>query len=97
MFYGMLLSSCATVGKTNQLRIGMSKDEAISLMGDPKSTTASDSIVILNYSLLESFMGRYHPYYILLRDNKVSEYGKSDDFRGAQCPKMETIGSEKAK
>ena len=75
----------------------MSKDEALSIMGDPKSTSASDSIVILNYSLLESFMGRYHPYYIMLRDGKVSEYGKSDDFRGARCPKAETMSSEKAK
>ena len=44
LFGGALLSSCATVGKMNQLRIGMSKAEAISVMGSPKTTSASDSI-----------------------------------------------------
>ncbi len=92
---GTLLSSCATVGRTNRLRVGMSKEEAISVMGTPKSTSASDSIEYLEYSLLDKFMGKHHEYYIALRNNKVFEYGKSDIFRDAPCPKAVNAGSEK--
>lgn len=82
----VILAACATTGRTNHLRIGMSKQEAISVMGAPRSTSASDSVEYLDYSLTDGFLGSHRPYYIALRNNKVSEFGERADAR-VPCPR----------
>jgi hypothetical protein len=51
---GMLLAACATAGKIGGVRIGMTKDEAIAVMGPPASVSAQGQAEYLNYALSET-------------------------------------------
>ena len=95
--WGAVLASCATMGKTNSLKVGMSKADVVSVMGSPKSTEASDSVEVLNYSLTDVFLGKHQPYYVRLNNDKVSDFGKVAGFRGGQCPRTDMEKPEKSK
>ena len=76
----MLVSGCACMGKplisrTNELRLGMTKDEVISILGEPVSTQANiEEGERLEYWVSEHFMAV--PYSVTIKDGKVVKYGR---------------------
>ena len=93
---GLALAGCATSGKINAVNIGMTKDEAIKVMGKPVSISAKGETEYLNYKLSETdddaFIGRTSPYYIRIISGKVDSYGRTGDFDSTKKPtvKIET-------
>jgi len=81
--------------KMNDIKIGMTRQQVIEIMGSPSSSSAINNIMYLNYSLHEW----NHPegqerssYFVRIIDGKVESYGKSGDFDSTKPP---TIRIEK--
>lgn len=75
--------------KINDIKIGMTKEQVVAIMGLPSSTSAINNIIFLNYSLHEW----NHPegqertsYFVRLIDGKVESYGKLGDFDSTKPP-----------
>ena len=75
--------------KMNDIKIGMTKQQVIKILGQPSSTSAINNTVYLNYRLHEW----NHPdgkektdYYIRFIDDKVESYGKFGDFDSTKPP-----------
>jgi hypothetical protein len=79
-----VISGCATAGKINQISLGMTKAEAIAVMGDPVSTRATEGVEFLTYRLSETAddaaRGITTPYYVRIVDGRVDAYGREGDF-----------------
>lgn len=73
----MLLFGCAS--KMNQVQLGMSRDQVISAVGTPSSTSAMDNTEFLKYQLCSDwiFTDRY---FVRLTDGKVDAFGRVGDF-----------------
>src|SRR3989344_4688381 len=84
------VSACATAHKISQVRIGMTKEEVIAVMGPPTSTSAQGTREYLNYALSETddhaFAGITTPYYVRLINSKVESYGRAGDFDSTKTP-----------
>jgi hypothetical protein len=67
-----------TSADLNKLRIGMTKDQVISLLGTPDSTSAQANVEYLTYYLEVSNMAsdREQPYMVRLVDGKVESFGR---------------------
>lgn len=75
----LLITLCGCVthsSKISGVSIGMSKAEALKIMGKPASVTADREAEYLNYSLLERF-GVVQPYTIRVVSGKVDSYGRA--------------------
>ncbi len=84
----LLLTACTTLD-TAALRIGMTKDEAIKVMGAPNSISAQGGVEYLNYTLSESgAYGGYwtRPYYVRIADGRVQAYGYSEQINRLAPP-----------
>ena len=83
VLFALLLVSCVTTPQTANLRIGMSRDEAIKAMGQPTSVSAQANYEYLNYTVSEN-TGPYgsmsRPYYVRLVDGHVEAYGFMGQF-----------------
>jgi hypothetical protein len=84
----VFIAGCSTVDPTAKLRIGMSKDEAIAIMGQPASVSAQASTEYLNYYRSESSGISYmtRPYYVRLADGKVDAFGFSEQLMRSSPP-----------
>lgn len=97
LFIGMsfCISACATAGKINSVRLGMTKGEVIRAMGRPASISAQGQSEYLNYALAETsdqaFLGVAIPYYVRLIEGKVESYGRAGDF---DSTKVQTVRIE---
>jgi hypothetical protein len=61
----------------DKIRLGMSREEVIRLMGRPESTLPSLQGEILRYELHESINDWYPaPYYIYIANGKVKQFGR---------------------
>jgi Short C-terminal domain/SmpA / OmlA family len=77
IFACALLAGCATADRLNQIRIGMTKDQVVAIMGTPDSTSAQANMEYYTYYLLnESQYGRDQPYMIRFVDSKVESFGR---------------------
>lgn len=78
----LLLTACASTSKkTNQLRLGMSKQQVIEVMGMPDSTSSMDEVVFLKYFLSSYGLSPFADnYYVRLTNGKVDAYGRVGDF-----------------
>lgn len=73
------LLGCAASGKLNNLRIGMTKQQAIAVMGNPTSTSAKDGVEYLNYRLSPGVF-IINDYFIKIKNGKVEAFGRAGDF-----------------
>ena len=72
-----LFAGCATADQLNKLRIGMSKDQVVAVLGQPDSTSAQANIEYMTYYLSnDSSYGRDQPYMVRLVDGKVESFGR---------------------
>lgn len=85
-----LVSACATANKISGVRLGMTKDEVVKVMGEPASVSAQGGAEYLNYALSETddeaFMGFTRQYFVRLINGKVESYGRSGDFDSTKTP-----------
>ncbi len=75
----LLLMGCASASKLNAVQLGMTKDQVVSAIGSPSSTSEMDNTQYLKYQLCSDwiFTDRY---YVRLTDGKVDAYGRVGDF-----------------
>lgn len=96
-----LLAGCATAHKISQVKLGMTREQVIKVMGPPASTSAKGSCEYLNYSLSETddqaFVGITEPYYVRLVDGRVDSYGRLGDFDSTQKPTVRIETDESIK
>jgi hypothetical protein len=94
-----LAFGCATSSKKmNSLSIGMTKEQVVALVGEPKSTRAIDGTEYLMYHLAEGvevkrdFLGNGYlnhkrgDYFVRIRNGKVDAYGHVGDFDSTKIP-----------
>jgi len=75
----LLTLGCASAGKINDVNIGMTKQEAVAVMGQPSSTSAKGDVEYLNYRLSGGFL-MTNDYYVRLKEGKVDAFGRAGDF-----------------
>jgi hypothetical protein len=75
----MLLMGCAGASKMNSVQLGMTRDQVVSVIGSPSSTSEMGNTQYLKYQLCSDwiFTDRY---YVRLTDGKVDAYGRVGDF-----------------
>ena len=88
-----MLMSYATSKKLNRISVGMSKAQAISILGDPASVSSpGENQEFLNYRFSETdddaFKGITTPYYVLIEYGRVKQYGRHGDFGVTQDPTL---------
>jgi len=72
-----LLAGCATADKLNQLRIGMTKEQVVAILGTPDSTSAQSNIEYMTYYLAnDSTRGGDQPYAVRLVNGHVESFGR---------------------
>jgi hypothetical protein len=74
---GALFAGCATSDQMNRIRIGMTKDQVVDILGKPDSMSGQANVVYLTYYL--EAPNRYEqeqPYMIRLVDGKVESFGR---------------------
>jgi Short C-terminal domain/SmpA / OmlA family len=72
-----LLGGCATADKLNNIRVGMTKDQALAIMGKPDSTSGTANVEYLTYYLEgDGTYGRDRPYMLRVVDGKVESFGR---------------------
>ena len=89
-----VLWGCASTShKMNNLRLGMTKAEVISALGQPTSTSASEGTEYLVYKLRDRFNPDFmepdlyeKDYFVRLRDGKVDSFGQVGDFDSTKIP-----------
>jgi hypothetical protein len=74
----LLVLGCASAGRINNVSIGMTKQQAIAVMGEPTSTSAKDGVEYLNYTLSRGLFR--DDYYVRLTQGKVDAFGRAGDF-----------------
>jgi hypothetical protein len=76
-----LLAGCSTPD-TNALRLGMTKEEAIRVMGNPDSVSAQGAYEYLNYTLQRytGYGSMTRPYSVRLLAGRVESYGYMGQF-----------------
>lgn len=88
------LAACAAPmsKKLNSLSLGMTKAEAIAVMGTPKSTRAADGVEYLTYRLSSSFLDTNgsdtSDYFVKIVSGRVAAYGEKGDFDSTKDPTL---------
>lgn len=75
----VLLLGCAGASKMNAVQLGMTRDQVVSTIGSPDSSSEMGNTQFLKYQLCSDwiFTDRY---YVRLTDGKVDAYGRVGDF-----------------
>jgi putative oligomerization/nucleic acid binding protein/SmpA/OmlA family protein len=76
LFIAALLAGCATADRLNNVRIGMSEDQVVAVMGKPDSRSAQRNIEYLTYYLNNESRAGDQPYSVRLVDGKVESFGR---------------------
>jgi len=78
----------------NSVSIGMTKQEVISVLGPPTSTSAKEGVEYLNYRFSETddhaFNGITSPYFVRIINGKVDSYGRLGDFDSTKAPETKS-------
>jgi outer membrane protein assembly factor BamE (lipoprotein component of BamABCDE complex) len=88
--FALLLVGCATANKISDVRMGLTREEVIGILGKPVSVSAQGGCEYLNYSLSETdndaMRGWTRPYYVRLVNGRVESYGRTGDFDSTKTP-----------
>ena len=90
----MLMIGCATAHKINSVSLGMSKQEVVTVLGPPVSTSAKEGVEYLNYRFSETDRdagrGWASPYFVRIVNGKVESYGRLGDFDSTKTPEIKS-------
>jgi outer membrane protein assembly factor BamE (lipoprotein component of BamABCDE complex) len=91
-------AGCAVLYKShsvmNQLKVGMTKAEAVAILGEPKHTSANENIEYLSYTLRDGVVREQ--YYVRIVNGKVNSFGRPGDFDSTKPPTVRIEKDEKA-
>ncbi|MEJ1971684.1 MAG: SHOCT domain-containing protein [Lacunisphaera sp.] len=74
---GAIFTGCTTSDQLNNIRIGMTMDQVVSVLGKSDSMSAQANVVYLTYYLdAPNLSGREQPYMVRLVDGKVESFGR---------------------
>jgi Short C-terminal domain/SmpA / OmlA family len=77
VLFAILLAGCQTSEALNNVHIGMTKAEVLSLLGTPDSTSAQANVEYMTYYLTsDAGYGRDQPYMVRLVNGKVESFGR---------------------
>jgi hypothetical protein len=80
----------ATASRTDRLRLGMTKEQVLAVMGQPASTAADRDVEVLRYKLSatghDAFHHRTEEYFVRLVGGKVERFGKAGDWESHKGP-----------
>jgi len=77
LFLLAFVSGCVSADRLNAIRIGMTKDQVIEIMGKPDSMSAQSNVEYLTYYLAPNNEEvRDQPYMVRLVDGKVESFGR---------------------
>ena len=88
------LAGCSTASKMNSLHVGMTKQEVVSVMGQPSNTAApGGGVEILRYHLSptswpDNDYATTKEYFVRLVNGKAASYGKMGDFDSTKDPTL---------
>ena len=86
-----LFLGCASAERLNSLSKGMSREQALRVMGHPNAATVTDEVEYLDYILLEpgqsSFGGKKSLYFVRLSSGAVENWGNYEKFKSAALRK----------
>jgi hypothetical protein len=72
----------------------MSKQEVVTVLGPPVSTSAKEGVEYLNYKFSETdddaFRGWTSPYFVRIVNGKVESYGRLGDFDSTKTPETKS-------
>ena len=81
----ILLTSCASSPQVrwSQVEVGMTKQQVVALLGQPKTTTSNGAFVTMEYDFSQQQPAVVHPnqpghstYYVMIgRDDRVRSFG----------------------
>lgn len=101
LIFVLAFAGCATSGKINKISIGMTKEQAIQVMGKPDSVSATSGTEYLNYRLSETsdhaFYGITTPYFVRIIDGKVESFGRLGDFDSTKSPSIQIQSEQNIK
>lgn len=75
----LVLMGCASASKLNAVQLGMTKDQVVSAIGSPSSTSEMGNTQYLKYQLCSDWIFTER-YYVRLTDGAVDAYGRVGDF-----------------
>lgn len=87
----LVLMGCASAEKRmNNVSLGMSKAEVISVLGTPNGAAATDGVEYLKYNLKvdPTWSLATREYFIRLINGKVEAYGQRGDFDSTEDPSL---------
>jgi len=85
-----------TAHKMNMLELGMTKQQVVSLLGEPISISSKDDTLYLRYYLHEKLVGspsrdaEYKYYFVRFVGGKVESFGRVGDFDSAKVPETKS-------
>lgn len=82
------LAGCATAPRMNRLNVGMTKQEVVSVLGQPASTAAPGGGVEILRFRLHDIDGITEEYFVRMVNGKVEAYGKMGDFDSTKDPTL---------
>ncbi len=72
-----LLAGCFSASRLNEIKIGMSKDQVVTILGKPDSTSAQGNIEYLTYYLAaDTERAGDQPYSVRLVNGQVESFGR---------------------
>ena len=78
----VMVGGCATIQRMDRLRLGMSKEEVIKILGKPSTTKTESTKETLGYELSptwDSFWSEKEAYCVVLENGKVTKYCRISD------------------
>ncbi len=93
LILALAIVGCASTPETMKaLRVGMTKSEVVSVMGQPQSVSAKGATEYLTYSFCISsciappIHRNYVPFFVRLESGKVDSFGEKGDFDSIKTP-----------
>jgi outer membrane protein assembly factor BamE (lipoprotein component of BamABCDE complex) len=96
----VLLVGCATAHRLNQVDVGMPKQQAIKILGQPASSRAQRNTEYLTYYFYQTrgemlwawwiWPRARTPYFVRMVDGKVESYGELGDFDSTKVPEVKS-------
>ena len=76
---GLIVGCAGSAKKLNHVKLGMTKEEVVQVMGSPGHISARENVEFLNYKLKSTSLFT-DEYFVRLRDGKVDLFGRRGDF-----------------
>ncbi len=87
---GCMAAVFGTADQLNQLSIGMTKEDVLNKLVQPKTISAKEGIEYLQYKWVKSVIaadGNFpEDYYVAINNGRVISFGRKGDFDSAQAP-----------